>query len=355
MYETIFTNTKDYGDTFLKEFNSKLSSANQLMIASGYVGATTIEDLESRIVTLSRKGSCKILLGMIFHGGVTAKQKEVLISLDEKLRAIAPNNGVYISMKQYHGKIYRFETEESSCLYLGSSNFSKEGFATRLECTTLIKDEQTKIDVTSYLEHLFSLSTTVPLSKTDLRVNGKKKIIIKASKELKDYKILEAEYPNIAHALGTCKVKLRVDVQPRSSLNLYFEKGRLSKGKYAPRPWYEVELTATTTEISSEFYPPSKLIEAGKKSRQGAFDMYFQEEDDYYKVQMVVHADNGKNISSAEASGGRSTLGKIIKGRLERAGLLSEGDLITSDILEAYGNDSISLIKISDEDYILEF
>ncbi|MFT5661255.1 MAG: phosphatidylserine/phosphatidylglycerophosphate/cardiolipin synthase-like enzyme, partial [Sulfurimonas sp.] len=179
MYETIFTNTKDYGNTFLKEFTSKLDSSNDLIIASGYIGATTIEDLENKMVSLSKKGNCKILIGMIFHGGVTAKQKKVLASLDDKLRVINPDNGVYISMQQYHGKIYKFMNEDTSYLYLGSSNFSKEGFASRLECTTIIKDNQTKTEVALYLEHLFSLKTTVPLKKAELRVNGKKKIILK--------------------------------------------------------------------------------------------------------------------------------------------------------------------------------
>ncbi|MFT5875948.1 MAG: hypothetical protein ACI8WT_004948, partial [Clostridium sp.] len=186
-------------------------------------------------------------------------------------------------------------------------------------------------------------------------VNGKKKIILKVSKELKDYKIDESEFPDKAQAIGTCKIKLRVDVQPKSSLNLYFEKGRLSKGKYSPRPWYEIELTSTSIEVSSEFYPKSELIEEGKKARKGSFNAYVKEDNNFYKIKMVVHADNGKNISSDKESGGRETLGKIIKGHLEKEGLLSEGDVITSDILEAYGNDSISFIKISDTDYILEF
>lgn len=354
--DNIFTNHKDFGGSFLKEFETKLKMSDNLTIASGYIGATTIEDLETRLVNIAEKGSCKILIGMIYHGGVTAKQHKALTSLDEKLRNISDDNGVYISRQQYHGKIYEFETNNNVKLYLGSSNFSKEGFASRLECTTLIKDEETQSGVSSYLHNLFTLKTTITLKEAELRIQGKSKVKVKASKELSDYEIPVADFPDISTALGTCDIKLRVDSQPRSSFNLYFDKGRKNKtGKYAPRPWYEVEITTTTDEIASPFYPVSKPLKADSKARQGSFDAYFKDEDKYYKIKMVVHADNGKNISSDKVSGGRETLGRIIKGKLENAGLLSEGDLITSDILDAYGRDYIRLIKLSNDKYILEF
>lgn len=158
-------------------------------------------------------------------------------------------------------------------------------------------------------------------------------------------------------ALGFCEIKLRVDKQPKSSLNLYFDKGRKNQqGKYAPRPWYEVEITAQTKEISSEYYPKSeKISNSNSNARKGRFVAYFQQDDKYYEINMVVHADNGKNISSHESSGGRATLGKLIKGKLERAGVLKEGELITSDVLDAYGNDTLRLHKIDEKRYIIEF
>jgi hypothetical protein len=352
----IFTNHKDYGGTFLKEFESNLRTSDNLTIASGYIGATTIEDLEDSLISLAKRGKCKILIGMIYHGGVTSKQNKALTALDNKLRAISKDNGVYISRQQYHGKIYEFKSNQNTRLYSGSSNFSKEGFSSRLECTTPIIDTDTKINVSSYLHHLFTLETTILLKDAELRIHRKKKTRTKASKELSDYEVSAMEFPDISNALGTCNIKLRVDSQPRSSFNLYFDKGRKnSHGKYAPRPWYEVEITTTADEISSPYYPTSKLREAGKKARKGSFNAFIQYEDKYYKIKMVVHADNGKNISSDRESGGRETLGRIIKGKLENSGLLSEGEVITSDILDAYGRDYIMLIKISDNSYILDF
>lgn len=70
---------------------------------------------------------------------------------------------------------------------------------------------------------------------------------------------------------------------------------------------------------------------------------------------MRVSADFGKNIASSNESGGRETLGKFIKGKLEKRGLINEGDVITSETLMDYGNDTLELHKISDSAYILNF
>ena len=129
-------------------------------------------------------------------------------------------------------------------------------------------------------------------------------------------------------------IKLRVDNQPASSLNLYFDKGRKTKnGLYTPRPWYEVELTASAVEYRNPFYPKSEKREEGKKSRQGSFNVYIKEGEDFYMLKMKVASDNGKAIMSSSENGGRQTLGSYIKGKLESAGVLKFGERITSDVL----------------------
>ena len=354
MYKNIFTNNKSFGGNFLSEFESKISVSDNLIVATGYFGVSIMEDLRKKMVAVSKKGNCKILIGMVFHSGVTLKQKTFLESIDNELRGISKENGIYISIKQYHGKIYKFNNKERRDIFLGSSNFSKEGFASRHECTILITDDETEEDISKYLDDLFSLSTTIKLSETDLRVKGK--IIPLPISELSDYEISESSFPDRTKAIGNFEIELRVDKQPKSSFNLYFEAGRKnSKGLYEPRPWYEVEITTTTKEQSHKYYPESEVITKGKLSRHGEFNAFFRQDTKYYKIKMVVHADNGKNISSSKNSGGRSTLGKLIKGKLEKAGLLKEGDVLTSEVLDSYGKDTITFTKINSTDYILDF
>jgi hypothetical protein len=295
---------------------------------------------------------------MIFHGGVTSKQQEVLTMVDDKLREGNPHNGIYVSISPYHGKIYLFhdKSNNSEDLYLGSSNFSEDGFASRNECTALITDEQTKKDVNDYLEHLFKDNLAIPLRQAKLRIRGAESPKIRASKLLEDYEIESKYFPDLTKAIGVCSIELRVDAQPNSSLNLCFDMGRINKKQiYAPRPWYEVELTTLKSDRESPYYPKNVSNSKTSKSREGKFIAYAEDNGTYYKFDMRVHSDDGKNISTAKESGGRETLGRFIKGKLERAGVLNEGERITSEKLLDYGRTSIDFIKISDGVYVMVF
>lgn len=347
----IFTNDKAHGGKFKTHFLSQLKGATKLTIATGYFGTGLVQELEPKLLALSKKGECRILLGMVFHGGISAKQTQCLKRLDEKLRAFNPANGVYISTKAYHGKVYKIDDD----VYLGSSNFSSEGFGTRLECTAQLSDSSTIKATVDYVDFLFSSKSTVRLSDVELRT--KKAVAAeRPNRSYKSYTIAPRLVPDITKSIGRVDIKLRVDDQPASSLNLYFESGRKNKkGLYAPRPWYEVEITSSASERRSPFYPKSKLKKKGKKSREGQFNAYICEGDDVYMIRMKVASDNGKAIMSSGDDGGRQTLGSYIKGKLEDSGVLKRGELITSDVLEAYGRDSISLIKIDDKNYFLQF
>ena len=344
----IFTNNKKHGGTFRTQFMDRVKKAKKLTIATGYFGADLVREVESKLVAISKRGECRILLGMVFHGGVSEKQRKCIAGLDSKLRAINPDNGVYISRKDYHGKIYQIDEE----VYIGSSNFSKEGFDTRWECTATINDSQSVAETTDYLDFLFSQKTTAKLR--DVQLNTKAKVgKIKPSKQLTDYIVKALPAGEI---VSQQNITLRVDRQPASSLNLYFDKGRKNKnGLYAPRPWYEIEITASAKDRSDPCYPHSKLKVTGKKSREGTFNAYIEEGSSVYMLKMKVASDNGKALMTGKASGGRETLGRYIKGKLENANVLKHGERITSDVLEAYGRDYITLKKIDDENYILEF
>ena len=344
----IVTNDALHGGKFKKQFLQRVKRAKCLTIATGYFGADLIQDVQTHILEVSRKGECRILLGMVFHGGISQKQKKCLEELDAKLRKINPANGVYISRKEYHGKVYRFDDD----FFVGSSNFSREGFESRWECTAEIKDDETRNAAKKYLDFLFSQNTTEPLSRVALSTRTKAEAV-KSSRLLKDYKI--GALP-VGKAIDQMEIKLRVDDQPASSLNLFFDKGRKNqKGLYAPRPWYEVELTSTAEDRKHSCYPKSKLMKKGKKSRQGIFNAFLVDGRNIYQVEMKVASDGGKALMSSKESGGRETLGRYIKGKLEEANVLKKGERITSDTLDAYGRDSITLKKIDDQNYILEF
>jgi len=344
----LFCNDKNFGGDFKKAFIDRLKTANRIIIASGYIGSSLIDELTPKLLQIAATGSCKILVGMIFHSGVSKKLEESIKTFDEELRKTNEDNGVYISRVDYHGKIYWIDDD----IYIGSSNFSESGFKTNLECTSRITNPETIQKIKDYVNDLLGRETTAKLSSVELK-KKQKHDVIKPSKLLRDYKIEEVPDYEI---IGEMQIKLRVDKQPASSLNLYFDRGRKNQNNiYSPRPWYEVEITATKEERENPLYPVSERIDESKNSRSGNFTAFIKEGLEYFKIEMAVYSDFGKAIASSKDSGGRETLGRYIKGKLENAGLLKVGEQITSEILDSYGRDYIRLKKIAEKKYVLEF
>jgi len=362
MNSSLITNEKDFGGKLYKQFSQDLASSNGLLVASGYFGADLVSDFEEKLVKLGKKGTCKLLLGMVYHGGVGKKQLKTLKSIDTKLRENNPDNGIFIRRKEYHGKIYKLTTKDDYKIYVGSSNFSNSGFKSRTECNIEVDNDATKKDVDSFLEFLFQDEFTEKFSNVELFLKDRKKA--QSEKGLENCIIKIEDYPHNAIHIGVVKIKLRVDAQTKSSLNLFFDKGRKKpNGLFAPRPWYEVEITSDSNVLKEEYYPKSELKHPGQitqsgmvaKARTGDFIAYVKDDGKYYRINMKIGGDNGKDMYSAKESGGRGTFGELIKGKLERANVLFVNERITSDTLHEYGRDTLDLIKISDNEYIIDF
>ena len=139
----MFTNRLQ-SEKFDKEILNNLEKFKSFEIATGYIGSEIINKFENDLIKIAKKGYCKILIGMIFHGGVSKNQKNIFKKIDKKLRKINSKSGVYIIREDYHGKIYRFNDDNHKIIYIGSSNFSYQGLSKRLECNIPIKDKDTE-------------------------------------------------------------------------------------------------------------------------------------------------------------------------------------------------------------------
>ena len=348
-----FTNLSNFGGDFGNEFKKNIEKFDSLEIASGYFGVSTVEEYEKELLKIAERGCCKIIIGMIFHEGVSKSQRQSLIDLNKKLIKINEDSGIYITVKQYHGKIYKFKKNDKELIYIGSSNFSPTGFSSNIECNTLIKDSETQKKLSNFLNYLFDdreISAKLdPLKPNDDLLFLKTKKRKKYKDKLNSYEIPKQEYPTLPSTSETI-IKLRVSQQPASSLNLCFEKGRLNRntGKYSRRPWYEVEITSSSKERGKD-YPIGEFTAYAKDidiNDDGS------KEEKFYKLNMITASDNNKAISTKD---GREILGELIKGKLEKTDCLEKHERITIDTLRSYERDYISLKKINNKDYYLVF
>jgi len=338
----MFTNLSDHGGDFRDILDNEFSKAKNAIIASGYASLDVIHAYESAFLTIVENGGVsKLLLGMAFYEGLTAKKLDAANALHNKLSQYGNGSGVYVTNgRRYHGKVYWFEDKLDSNIYVGSSNFSSSGTKGNIECTIPVSDLRQKQSVINFLEDLYSSSHAITIDRAEITVPGKKKIVL--DKVAHIWNTLKRYDPSTIDESSLPKFEFpldRVAQMEKSNLNVYFGKGRLTKktGKIIPRPWYEIELIASNDLNSQLFYP------------QGDFDAYT---DDGFIIPMRTQGDYFKNIRS---KGSLQIFGIWLKGKLERSGALTKYKPVTLDTLEEYGNEKLSFYKISDGKYYMTF
>jgi hypothetical protein len=246
----MFTNLSNFGGDFRMVLDAEFPKARNVYIASGYTSLDILHAFEEGFLNVAANGGVsKLLLGMAFYEGLSSKKLEAASSLNAKLKAFNNGSGVYVTYgRRYHGKIYWFENESNTNIYVGSSNFSSSGTRGNIECTVPIGDTAQKRSLISFLRELYSPLHSITIDRAEITVPGKKKVVQKTVENL--WKSLERYDSTKIQIHGLPKFEFpleRVAEMEKSNLNVYFGKGRLNTktGKIIPRPWYEIELIAS--------------------------------------------------------------------------------------------------------------
>lgn len=334
----IYTNTDNHNGKFLDVVDRSFARAQNVDIASGYTSLDILNKYEADFIRLATNGGrVRLLVGMAFYEGLSQSKLDMLMHMSSDLQALNSSNGVFVCyVRKFHGKIYRFDDQ----VFIGSSNFSRSGLSENIEATIPVSDEQNKRSITTFLEDLFHEDMAVHLDKADIVVPGsskfKQRVSIATLSDLQRYdpsSIKPASLEFFDYSLA------RVATSEKSSLNVYFGKGRWSRatGKVKPRDWYEVELIAKNELSRQDIYP------------KGNFTAYT---DDGYVIPMRTSGDYHKNIRS---QGNLKLLGMWIKSKLQDSGALVPLTPVTQDTLDQYGRDSIRFHKVSDTKYYVQF
>jgi len=338
----LWTNTNTNGGNFLHKVESEFNECDGVMIASGYVSLDIINKFYSDFERVAQNGGqTRLLIGMAFYEGLTSNKLTRLTNLSNSLESTGNGSGVFVSYNgKYHGKLYQFSKNGTKNLYVGSSNFSRSGLSENIECTTSIVDSETLSKLDTFIDYLFLPDNAVSIVKADIVVPGSseysQRISLKTLDDLPRFDsstVDKTQLTKIEYPLS------RIADKEKSNLNVYFGKGRWSRttGKVLARPWYEVELIANREITSNPLYP------------KGDFTAYT---DDGFMIPMKTSGDYFKNIRSR---GNLSILGQWIKGKLQKSGALLPLTPVTQDTLDAYGKDTITLYKMSDDRYYMEF
>ncbi|MBI2086915.1 MAG: NgoFVII family restriction endonuclease [Candidatus Zambryskibacteria bacterium] len=338
----IYSNEDTHGGSLLDAVKIELPRSTDAAIASGYVSDDIVSEFEPEFYRIAENGGrFRLLVGMAFHEGLSAKKLKHLREVDAKLKSLSDRSGIFVCYsRRFHGKIYSFKGEGSGRAYVGSSNFSISGLRENLECNAEILDEDARTGLDGYIDYIFNQDNSVSIADADIAALGtdeyKKRIAIETLDDLERY---DPETIDTASLQYFDYPLTRAASSEKSNLNAYFGKGRWSRatGKIKPRQWYEVELIAPREINSLSIYP------------QGEFTAFTS---DGYVMNMMTSGDNYKNIRSTPKL---TILGEWIKSKLQNSGVLAPLTPITSETLAKYGKDNLRFYKIEENKYYVEF
>ena len=337
--EGLFANLPPIGigavDSFGSSFTDDLSLAKDVIVCTGYVAAESIIELQARLEVFDNIQSFDLIVGMARFDGLTTEQHRCLKNLDEYLNS-AGLGRVYVSMAiPIHAKLARFQGKIDTAI-IGSSNLGSLTRATRqYEVDVRICDEPAlflKFDEFMSKAKAGSRPFSESIDKIKIKENTPNPLENLVG-------VTKIDVSNVAVELSTVSFEIPVKVEPKSSMNVYFGKGRTSvNGRTLPRPWYEVELIVPKSITEMSGYP----------TNPGSGEKFTVKTDDGYMFDCKTSGDFSKNLRSA---GDLETLGRWLKGRLERSGALELGKPVTIETLKMYGRDTITLTKALEGNY----
>jgi len=318
-------------------FNEFVPRSDHIKIACGYVSEESLIGLKD-IVKNNGFPKLDLLIGMHYFDGITKTQYETAQELDSFLTA-ENLGGVHVAkVFKFHGKMYSFNRQNHGIAgIIGSSNLNN----------ILGKNRQYEVDcLITKKPHIDEISRVISetIRKIGIPLSEWQPLIIQTQNQLLSHlddvsRVDEQALNSIKNRCSSTvfNIPLRVtQKQGKSNLNIYFGKGRKSTSGYiAPRPWYEVEIIVETTIANDKNYP-----KVGTNSSE--FDVYT---DDGWNFKCQISGANNKNFRS---KGDLLTLGKWIKGRLENAGVLSVGEMVTEDTLRKYGRSDLQFVATDD-------
>lgn len=324
--------------TFAEKFYSLIPKASRLDIAVGYITADSLAELQQTIAYNKNIETLNLIIGMHYFDKFTKLEYNAAVGLNDFLHKEKRGEVKLVKSFRFHGKLYAYSNNAGVFAgIIGSNNLSSivESKTRIYEAAALISEQEYAAKVKEFID---VLSASAADNIADCPISDFK-IYNKLLEDHEDVvKLSNDEYADVISSLSELKFDIPLvkngEVPEKSNLNVFFGEGRLNrtKGVVIPRHWYEVELIVPSTITALQGYPQ-------KDTPSSVFDVVT---DDGWKFSCKVSGDYSKNFRSEDDL---KILGKWIKGRLENAGVLEVGHMVTEETFTQYGRDNFSLQK----------
>ncbi len=332
-------------NSYPKTFENLLKNSSEISVATGFFSTYSIVDLK-RIVTENDNLKLEVCIGMHYFSGVSPIQLQALKDFNHVLLERGQGRVYMVTTFPYHGKLVSFSDRGAyKGTLLGSSNLSNIIDGSRqYEVDLLISDEKLQDQLGKFIIELIKKSSE-PLDELDIQATVPENDLMKDQLGVEQLDASTIEWIKGLKSIEEFRIPLKGDESKKSGLNTYLGEGRKNvQGTKLPRSWYEVELIVPKIVTSRKGYP-----RASKADDSGTIEVVT---DDHWKFKCKVSGDFSKNLRSADDL---KILGKWIKGRLVNAGVLKPGDMVTNETLASYGRQDITLKKLEENIWFLDF
>jgi hypothetical protein len=314
-------------------FLGLLNSSDAIRIATGFVSSESVVELQS-LIEKNKRPRLDLFIGMHHFSSITRRQHFALSSLNSFLARTRRGCLSVSTVLPFHGKVYGFyRNKRPFAAVIGSSNL--DGlfpFHGSYEADILVDQEPLLGSLNALLTRdIPRLATNFqdwvpppyreegapPLSELD------------GAEKVSDDQVQQIRAQRRPDRLFEIPLK----TTPKSNLNVFFGKGRLSRasGIVVPRHWYEVEIIVPSIITSRRGYPTGATFTVIT--------------DDGFRFRCKTSGAYSKNLRSENDL---RVLGKWIKGRLENSGALNPGEPVTERTFKLYGRNTIALTATND-------
>lgn len=353
--EFLFSNyppVKTDNSSFAEAFYSLIPQTRQLNIAVGYVSSDSLMELKRVVELNSNIQKLNLIIGMHYFEHFTKVQYNAAMVLNDFLTENHLGEVRLVNAFKYHGKLYSYSKDSGPFAgIIGSNNLSSivESGSRVYESSFLIDQIPQAKQMKEFID---SLSRKAARNIAELEIDT-----FNATNPVLDGldsvdKLSPGQQAEILTSLSEIRFDIPAKTEPKSNLNCYHGKGRENMHTHLvkPRHWYEVELIAPISMRRSIGYPK------GTPSDQPDTEFRVFTDDGFSFLCKVNGGEVDLWNKNLRSSGDLTILGKWIKGRLENEGVLTVGDVITDETLNAYGRNTITMIKLKhSDDWFLDF
>lgn len=339
-------------ETFIDCFNEQIAKSDRVEIAVGYVSRAGLEELDLLVEEHNLSNIC-LNIGMYFIEGMPEGTYNIALELNNKWKEAGIGEIRIVKALKYHGKLYCFYKEGSPfSAIIGSANLGaikmEASNRRQYEISSIIDDSTVCREIAEFIDRLKGQNCSSNIAYIEgmsliREVNTSLSEIDRVMQIPQTSVQLYEKYKTEVSFVLPLKVPSYNERQmddgkhfTKSNINVCYAAPR---SKRKSRDWYEVQLTVSKEITRTVGYPEKN-------------NAFFVVTDDGYWFKAHTTSDGNKQFS---AVGDELILGRWIKGRLAAAGLVkpvndTQADtdrkgMITKEMLQAYGSDSLILSK----------